>query len=475
LTAGHDAIVIGSGPNGLAAAVELARAGLSVQVREGADVAGGGLRSGELTLPGYVHDLCSAVHPLGAASPFFRSIPLAEHGVDWIDPPLAVSHPLDGGRAASIARSVDETATALGRDGDAYRRLFSPFVQAWRALEDALLGPLLRVPRHPLALARFGLPALRSASGFARARFDTDEARGLFAGLAAHSILPLEHVATASFGLVFGTSAHAVGWPVPRGGSQRLADALVSYLGELGGEVVTGAPVESLRELEGARVVMADVTPRQFLRLAGEDRLPGRYRRALERFRHGPGVYKLDWALDEPIPWAAPECTGAGTVHLGGTLDELAASERAPWDGRVTDDPFVLLAQPSLFDDSRAPPGKHTGWAYSHVPNGWTGDLTETIERQVERFAPGFRDVIAARNVMTPADLERHNPNLVGGDITGGAQTLLQLVARPALRPVPYSTPLDGVFICSSSTPPGGGVHGMCGFFAARAALRRLE
>jgi phytoene dehydrogenase-like protein len=463
----HDAVVVGSGPNGLAAAIELARAGRSVLVREAAEQLGGGLRSAELTLPGFVHDVCSAIHPMAMASPFFRSVPLAEHGLEWIEPPLPLAHPLDGGEAVVLRRSVGETAAALGRDERAYRRTFEPLVADWRRLEGAVLGPLVRVPRHPVALARFGVEALWPAARFARRRFDGERARALFAGLAAHSILPLEKVASASFGLVLGLTGHAVGWPLPRGGSQAVADALASYLRSLGGEVVTGAPVESLDELTGTRTVLCDVTPRQFLRLAG-DRLGGRYRRALERFRYGPGVFKLDWALSGPIPWAAAECGQAGTVHLGGTLEELAASER----GEARDRPFVLLAQSSLFDDSRAPEGQHTGWAYCHVPNGSSADMTEAIEVQVERFAPGFRERILARNALGPADLERRNANLVGGDIGGGSNELRQLLARPALRPVPYSTPLDGVYLCSASTPPGGGVHGMCGYLAARAALR---
>jgi phytoene dehydrogenase-like protein len=466
----YDAVVIGAGPNGLAAAIELARAGRSVLVREGAEAIGGGLRSGELTLPGYVHDLCSAIHPMAAASPFFRTLPLGDHGLEWIEPPVPLAHPLDGGDAAVLHRSVAETADGLGPDAESYRGLFEPLAKSWPRLESALLGPLVRLPRHPLALAHFGLSALQPAAGFARRRFDGDPARALFAGLAAHSILPLDSVGSASFGLVLGTTGHAVGWPLPRGGSQRVADALASYLRSLGGEIETGAPVASLDELS-AQTVLCDVTPRQFLRLAG-DRLPARYRRALERFRYGPGVFKLDWALSEPIPWAAPACAQAGTVHLGGTLEEIVASEEAPARGVTSERPFVLLAQPTLFDPSRAPEGKHTAWAYCHVPNGLDVDLTGTVERQIERFAPGFGERVLARSVSLPSDLERRNPNLVGGDIGGGSNELRQLVARPALRPVPYTTPLDGVFLCSASTPPGGGVHGMCGYLAARAALR---
>ena len=466
----YDAVVVGAGPNGLAAAIELARAGRSVLVREGAETIGGGVRSAELTLPGFTHDVCSAIHPLAAASPFFRTLPLGEHGLEWIEPPLPLAHPLDGGAAAVLHRSVAETAAGLAADERSYEAVFGPPVRDWSRLETALLGPLLRVPRHPLAMARFGLSALQPALGFARRHFDGGPARALFAGLAAHSILPLETLGSASFGLVLGATGHAVGWPLPRGGSQGIADALASYLRSLGGEIQTGAPVESLAELS-ARTVLCDVTPRQFVRLAGE-RLPTRYRKGLERFRYGPGVFKLDWALSGPIPWTAPACAQAGTVHLGGTLEEIAASERAPANGETSERPFVLLTQPSLFDDTRAPEGSHTAWAYCHVPNGSTTELTETIERQVERFAPGFRELILARSAAGPAELERRNPNLVGGDIGGGSNVLRQLVARPVFRPVPYRTPLNGVYLCSASTPPGGGVHGMCGYLAARAALR---
>jgi phytoene dehydrogenase-like protein len=466
----HDAVVVGSGPNGLAAAIELARAGRAVLVLEAAEEIGGGLRSAEATLPGFVHDLCSAIHPMAAASPFFRSVPLAEHGLEWIEPPAPLAHPLDGGSAAMLLRSVEETAAGLGVDARAYVKLFRPLVDDWPRLEEAVLGPLVRIPRHPFALARFGLDGLRPASSFARRSFSGEPARALFAGLAAHSILPLEQLATTSFGLILGLTGHAVGWPLPRGGSQKIADALASYLRSLGGEVVTGRPVESLAELK-ARTILCDVTPRQFLDLAG-DRLGGRYRRALERYRYGPGVFKLDWALSGPIPWTAAKCAEAGTVHLGGTLDEIATSERAPERGATTDRPFVLLAQPTMFDPSRAPDGQHTAWAYCHVPNGSAVDMTEPIERQIERFAPGFGERVLARHVSAPADLERRNANLVGGDISGGSNDLRQLVARPALRANPYSTPLDGVYLCSSSTPPGGGVHGMCGYLAAQTALR---
>jgi phytoene dehydrogenase-like protein len=466
----YDAVVVGSGPNGLAAAIELAHAGRSVLVREAADEIGGGLRSGELTLPGFVHDFCSAIHPLAATSPFFRTLPLAEHGLEWVDPPASLAHPLDDAEAVVVRRSVAETAALLGRDAESYAHLFGSLAQEWPRLEGAVLGPLIRLHRHPLVFARFGLAALWPAKRFARRKFAGGRARALFTGLAAHSTLPLEQIGSAAFGLVLGLTAHTVGWPLPRGGSQKLADALAGYLRSLGGEIATGAPVESLDELAPARLVLCAVTPRQFLRLAGE-RLNGRYRRALGRYRYGPGVFKVDWALSGPIPWAAAETAEAGTVHLGGYLDEIAASERAPHRGQTVDRPFVLLAQPTMFDPSRAPHGHHTAWAYCHVPNGSAVDMTDAIERQIERFAPGFRERILGRHVAGPGELERHNANLVGGDIGGGANDLRQLLMRPALRRVQYTTPLEGVYLCSASTPPGGGVHGMCGYHAARAAL----
>ncbi len=469
---GHDAVVVGSGPNGLAAAIEIARAGRSVLLLERAATVGGGLRSDELTLPGYVHDVCSSVHALAPVSPFLRSVPLHEHGLEWIVPPAAVAHPLEDGSAPLVERSLEATAARLGPDGPRWTALFEPVLDAWPKLESELLGPLVHVPRAPFALARFGLQALLPATSLARLRLRTPAGRALFAGVAAHSMLPLERPASAAVGLVMTAAAHIGGWPIARGGAQSVADALAAHLRSLGGEIETGVEVRSLDEVPPARAVLLDVTPRQVLALAG-DRLPGRYARALERFRYGPGVFKVDWALSAPIPWRAPEAALAATVHLGGTLDELARSERAPWRGETDDAPFVLLTQPSLFDDSRAPDGRHTAWAYCHVPNGATADLTDAIERQVERYAPGFRDVVLARAVAGPAALELRNPNLVGGDVNGGAQLLSQLVARPALRLVPYSTPLDGVYLCSASTPPGGGVHGMCGQLAAQAALRR--
>jgi phytoene dehydrogenase-like protein len=441
-------------------------------VLEAAETAGGGMRSAELTLPGFVHDVCSAIHPWPLASPFLSTLPLAEHGVELVHPPAPLAHPFDDGSAAVLERSVDQTAASLGADARAYRGLMGPFVRAVHDLLEGALTPPFP-PRHPLLLARLGLVGVRSAVGLARSRFDEPKAGGLFAGLAAHSMLSLRAPVSASFGIMLGVVGHAYGWPLVRGGSQKLADGLASYLRSLGGEIETGRLVESVDELPAARAVLLDLTPRGLARVAGS-RLPGRYLRRLERYRYGPGVFKLDWALDGPVPWRSLECARAATIHLGGTLDEVAASEEAVARGAEPERPFVLLAQQSLFDPSRAPEGKHTLWGYCHVPNCSDADMTERIEQQIERFAPGFRELVLARSVMTPADVERYNPNYVGGDINGGLQDLRQLFARPAPRLVPYSTPAPGIYVCSSSTPPGGGVHGMCGYLAAQASLRGL-
>jgi phytoene dehydrogenase-like protein len=463
-------VVVGSGPNGLAAAITLARARRSVLVLEAAETVGGGVRSAELTLPRFLHDVCSAVHPLAAGSPCFRELPLAQHGLDLLHPPAPLAHPLDDGTAVMLERSVEETAAGLGPDAEAYRELMAPLVDRGDLLEPFLLGRS-PISRHPFAAARFAALGLRSAVGLA-SRFDGRAARALSAGLAAHSIQNLHRIPTASFGLVLALLGHRHGWPVVRGGSQRLADALASYLRSLGGTIETGRHVASVDELPRTGVTMLDLTPRQVIRVAGH-RLPGRYIRALQRFRYGPGVFKVDWALDGPVPWAAEECLRAGTVHLGGTLEEIAASEEAVWRGEAPERPYVLAAQQSLFDETRAPDGKHTLWAYCHVPNGSRVDMTERIEAQVERFAPGFRERILERSARGPAEVEHENENYVGGDINGGVQDLLQLYTRPAIRLNPYSTPIDGVYICSSSTPPGGGVHGLCGYYAARSALAK--
>ena len=463
-------VVVGSGPNGLAGAIALARAGRPVTVYEANDTIGGGTRSEELTLPGFVHDTCSTVHALALISPFMRELPLAEHGMELAHPGAPLAHLLDDGTAVMLERTVEATAAGLGDDGRAWRRLFGPLVEHSDALMAELLGPA-RPPRHPLVMARFGLGAIRPAAALARARFDGERARALFAGCAAHSMLSLRSMATASFGLVLALSAQAVGWPVVRGGSQRLADALAGHLRSLGGTIEAGRAIDSLAELGDAKPVLLDTSPRELARLAG-DRLPGRYRRGLERYRYGSGVFKLDWALDGPIPWTDPEAARAGTVHLAGPLDAIVAAEDEVLAGGHPERPFVLLVQATTFDPTRAPEGKHTAWAYCHVPSESTRDMTAAIEGQIERFAPGFRDLVLARATMGPAEVESRNRNYIGGDINCGAQDLRQLWTRPVARPNPYSTPLPGVYICSSATPPGGGAHGMSGYFAARSALR---
>jgi phytoene dehydrogenase-like protein len=469
----RNAVVVGSGPNGLAAAITLARAGLDVVVHEAADEIGGGMRTEELTLPGFRHDVCSAIHPLGRSSACFSELDL---DVEWLESPACVAHPLDDEEAVLLQRSIDETAAGLGADADAYRKLVGPLAAGWRAVEPLVLAPFPLDARAPLRLMRElgvagSLRTLRAALGstdaLARRSFSTRRGRAFLGGNAAHSMLPLEQRPSAGFALALLTMGHTVGWPFPRGGSAALARALAACLEASGGEIRTSSRVD---ELPRADVVLCDVGPRELLRLAGS-RLPERYARALRRYRYGPGAFKLDWALDGPIPWRDERCAQAATVHLGGTLEEICDSERAP--GRAK--PFVLLVQTSLWDGTRAPAGKHTAWAYCHVPNGSTKDMTDAIEAQVERFAPGFRDLVLARSALGPAGLEAHNRNLVGGDLNGGLMDVRQLYTRPVVSAVPYRTPLAGVYLCSASTPPGGGVHGMCGFAAAKVALRDLR
>ena len=467
-----DAVVVGSGPNGLSAAVELARNGASVLVLEAELTIGGGTRTAELTLPGFHHDVCSAAHPLGILSPFLSTLPLTEHGLTWIQGSASVAHPMDGDAAIVLGPSLDVTASGLGRDAASYRRLIGPLLREPRELLAEILGPA-HVPAHPIALGWFGIPALLPATVLARTLFREERARALLAGCAAHSILPLSRAVSAAVGIVFFVSAHVETWPVAQGGSSAITAALAGYLELLGGRIETGHPVQSFADLPAARVTLFDTSPKQVADIAGP-RLPSGYVRRLRRFRYGPGVFKIDWALDGPIPWRDPACLGASTVHIGGTLDEIAEAEAAVWRGEHPDRPFVIAVQASLFDSTRAPSGKHTAWAYCHVPAGSTVDRTDAIERQVERYAPGFRDRILARHVMDTADLERYNRNNIGGAIAGGVNDLGQLFTRPVMRANPYSTPNPRLFICSASTPPGGGVHGMCGYHAARTALRRM-
>ncbi|MEW6180740.1 MAG: NAD(P)/FAD-dependent oxidoreductase [Chloroflexota bacterium] len=466
-----DAVIVGSGPNGLAAAIHLAQNGLKVLVIEAAEQIGGGLRSAELTLPGFIHDPCAAVHALAVNSPFLATLPLREYGLRWVYAPFSVAHPLDDGSAITISQSVEETAAALGRDASAYRRLITPLVRNTPQLLGDFLGPLPLPPRHPLAALHFAPLAILPAAWLARLAFRTPQARALFAGMAAHAILPLEFPATAAFGLVLHMLAHTSGFPLAEGGSAQLAHALTAHLKRLGGEIRTGWQINHLDELPPARLTLLDLTPREVLRIAGRH-LPARYRQSLSCFRYGPGVFKVDWALDAPIPWRAEAARRAVTVHLGGTLDEISAAERAAWGGKDPAPPFVILVQPTLFDSRRAPEGKHIAWAYAHVPHNSPKDYLSAIEDQIERFAPGFRQRILARHTFSAVEIQAYNPNYVGGDINSGAQTLNQLFTRPVLSLNPYRTPLKGVYLCSASTPPGGGVHGMAGYHAARAALR---
>jgi len=465
-----DAVVIGSGPNGLSGAIALAQAGCKVVVFEANQTIGGGVRSEALTLPGFVHDTCSAVHPFALASPFWRTLPLAQNGLAWIQPAVMLAHPFDDGSAAVVEQSLEQTAAGLGSDGRAYLRTVGAVARQWPKLERAVLGPIA-LPRHPLALGRFGLMALQSALGFSSRHFSDERTRAMFSGIAAHSMLPLDRMLTAGVGLTLGAMCHVAGWPLPRGGAQSITDALVAHLRTLGGEVVTGTRIRNLDSVPPAKIVLCDLSPRPFLEIAGA-RCPPAYRRLLETYRYGPGVFKVDWALSAPIPWRARRCREAGTVHLGGTLAEISNAEHAPWHGRPAPRPFVLLSQPTVFDATRAPAGKHVAWAYCHVPNGSTVNMLDAIEQQVERFAPGFRQCVLSRSVMTPADLEARNANYVGGDIASGVPDLDQFFTRPTWRT--YSTPIKGVYLCSASTPPGVGVHGMGGYHAARRALANI-
>ncbi|SDG86760.1 Phytoene dehydrogenase-related protein [Dyadobacter soli] len=468
-TTAYDAIVVGSGPNGLAAAITLQESGLSVLLIEGKDTIGGGMRTLELTLPGYRHDICSAVHPMALMSPFFERLPLADFGLKFVQPTHDAAHPLDGGRVAVLDKSVEATARQLGADGAMYRKWMGGLLESIPKLLPDLLGPL-QWPDEPFRLAAFGLNALPPATWMAR-KFKTAEGRALWAGMAAHSIQPLGNIATSAFGIMLMAAAHVKGWVIPVGGSQRIADALAAYFQSLGGKIQTGWMVGSVDELPSAKVFLMDVTPKQIVRIAG-DRLSSSYKRRLEGYRQGPGVFKVDWALDEPIPFQREECRGAGTVHLGNTFEEIVRYERNVGNGKRGEKPFALVAQQSLFDNTRAPEGKHTAWAYCHVPNGDDRDMTDALESQIERYAPGFRDIIKAKHTTNASALEQYNPNYIGGDINGGIQDVWQLYSRPVLSITPYRTSAKDIYICSSSTPPGGGVHGMCGYHAARQALK---
>lgn len=466
----YDAVIIGSGPNGMAAAICLAQQNLSVLILEAGETVGGGARSAELTLPGFIHDVCSTIHPLAVASPFFQTLPLEKFGLEFIEPPASLAHPLDDGTAVLLKKSIIETAEMLGADKKKYRELVTPFVENWRDLAPELLAPL-HFPKHPVLMARFGIKAFQTARGFAESHFTEERTRAVFAGCAAHSLLPLEKLSSAAIGLVLTFLAHSVGWQFPRGGTQSLTNALESCFLALGGKIETNTKVENIDDLPSSRVVLFDITPRQILKIAGH-RLPSGYRKRLENFQYGSGVFKMDFALSEPIPWKSDDCRLAATVHLGGTLNEISESENKHNHGETSEKPFVLLAQNSLFDAARAPAGKHTAWAYCHVPNNSPEDMTDKIENQIERFAPGFRDCILVKSKISAPEMESYNANYIGGDINGGAAILSQLFTRPVAKIDPYRIPVKGLYICSSSTPPGGGVHGMCGYHAAQSVLK---
>jgi phytoene dehydrogenase-like protein len=467
----YDAVVVGSGPNGLAAAIRLQQEGLSVLVIEGKDTIGGGLRSSEITLPGFNHDICSAVHPMAAGSPFFNTLPLEQHGLEYIYPEIAAAHPFDDGSAGVLLKSVEETARLLEGDEKVYANLMKPLVNDWPLMAPDVLGPLT-FPKYPFKMAKFGLKALQSANQLSGI-FKTKKAKGLWGGMAAHSLQPLSNLTTSAIGLVLMAAGHLKGWPVPKGGSQSIANALASYFVSLGGKIETGLYVERFDQIPATKAILFDITPRQLLKIAGE-KFSSLYKWQLSRYRYGMGVFKVDWALDGPIPFTAEECRKAGTIHIGNTYQEIAASEKTAGTGKHSDKPFVLLAQQSLFDPSRAPEGKHTSWAYCHVPNGSQVDMTSIIEDQVERFAPGFKKLILAKKTMNTGQMEVYNPNYIGGDINGGIIDIGQLYTRPVLKLSPYRTSAKGIYICSSSTPPGGGVHGMCGFHAAERALKDI-
>ena len=469
----YDAIVVGSGPNGLAAAITIAQKNHKVLIVEGMSTIGGGMRSKELTLPGFVHDVCSAVHPLASSSPFFRSIPLTDFGLEWLHAELPLAHPLDHGRAAVMERSLSATAEGLGKDKNSYLNLMRRLTEDAEKLFFELLGPF-RIPRYPFAMLRFGVKAVRSAVGLARSYFREDLARALFAGNAAHSILPLEEKLTAAFGIMLGVSGHYAGWPVAKGGSQAIASAMAQYLVSIGGEICCNKNISSLQDLPKSKVYLFDTSPRSMAAISGK-RLPAGFKKRLDAYRYGPGVFKIDFALNDPIPWQSEACKKACTIHVGGTLEEIAISERAVWKGEHSAKPFVLVAQQSIFDDTRAPKGNHVGWAYCHVPHGSNQDMSDAIENQIERFAPGFKDCVLKKSIMKTKDIQDYNPNYIGGDIIGGVQNWTQLFTRPTAQLDPYTTPARNIFLCSSSTPPGGGVHGMCGYYAAKSALRYLE
>lgn len=468
----YDAIVIGSGPNGFAAAITLARSNLKVLIVEARETIGGGLRSSPLTLPGFIHDICSAIHPLGAASPFFLTLPLKEHGLEWIHPEACLAHPFEDGSSVLLYKSMEDTISNLGEDGEKYKNIFTSLIDKWEDLSEDILSPL-KLPAHPITLTKFGINAVQPAKFFAERNFKGSRARALFMGLAGHSIMPLTKPLTSAIGIVLGILGHHIGWPMPKGGSQMIASSMASYLKSLGGEIITGFYVKDIDELPSAKVYLLDTGPNQLAAIAGE-RLTSFYLNQLQKYRYGPGIFKVDWALNSAIPFKSKDCLKAGTIHLGNSYEEIVEAEKVIWENKHPEKPFVLMAQQSLFDETRAPDGKHTAWAYCHVPNGSALDMTERIENQVERFAPGFRDCIIGKHTMNSYQYQDYNPNLIGGDITGGVQDIWQLYTRPAIRLSPYSTPADNIFICSASTPPGGGVHGMCGYHAAKSALKKV-